>query len=317
MHIKRNSLNIIYSSQLIIITILILFSGSIFGSGKIQGKITDLGGDPLIGANVLVNGIAVGASTDTKGDFIILNVPPGSYSLTASYIGYESVTVTDVNVISNRTVKVDFELPVRTIQQEEIVVKAERPIIDKDLTSSEQIITSENLEKSGQRTIMDVLETQAGIFSDNSNLAWQRGRTQAYFRGSSKVQAVYMIDNLSVNSGLVSDNYSGFNTSTIEQISVLTGGYNAEYGEGRSAVINIISKEAYEGIHGNIISRMRPAGVYHFGRNMYSNENNDYIITGIDYWTLQSRDVNSRYYQMNPDSLLQAWRKETTPNDVL
>ena len=52
------------------------------------------------------------------------------------------------------------------------------------------------------------------------------------------------VDNLSVNSGMVSDNYTGFNTSTIEQISVLTGGYNAEYGEGRSAVVNIVSKEA-------------------------------------------------------------------------
>ena len=62
---------------------------------------------------------------------------------------------------------------------------------------------------------------------------------------------------------------------------------------------------------------MRPAGVYHFGRNIYSTENNDYISTGIDYWTQQSQDVNSRYYQASPDSLLEAWRKQTTPNDAL
>lgn len=117
-----------------------------------------------------------------------------------------------------------------------------------------------------------------------------------------------MVDNLSVNSGLVSDNYTGFNTSTIEQISVLTGGYNAEYGEGRSAVVNIISKEAPKGIHGTLITRMRPAGVYHFGRNMYSTENNDYKNAGIDYWTQQSQDENSRFYLKNPDSLLNAWR---------
>ncbi|MCK7518797.1 MAG: Plug domain-containing protein [Ignavibacteriales bacterium] len=168
---------------------------------------------------------------------------------------------------------------------EGVVIVAERPVVDKDLTASEQIVTSELLEKSGSRSIQEALVKLPGIFSDNSNLAWQRGSTKGYVRGSSNVQALLMIDNLSVNSGMVSDNYTGFNTSTIEQISVLTGGYNAEYGEGRSAVINIVSKEAPRGIHGTVIGRVRPAGVYHFGRNIYSTENNDYISTGIDYWT--------------------------------
>ncbi|MFA6978543.1 MAG: carboxypeptidase-like regulatory domain-containing protein [Ignavibacteriaceae bacterium] len=287
-------------------------------SGKISGRIIEkANGEPLIGANILVKGLKIGASTDVNGDYFILNVPPGTYTLTASMLGYEPVSISNVSIIIDRTTTQNFILDTKLIEQKLVVIVAERPVVDKDLTASEQIITSKVLENSGARTINDVLETQAGIFSDNSNLAWQRGSTKGYVRGSSIVQAVYMIDNLSVNSGLVSDNYSGFNSSTIEQISVLTGGYNAEYGEGRSAVVNIVSKEAPEGIHGTVLGRMRPAGVYHFGRNMYSNENNDYKSTGIDYWTLQSQDENSRFYQMNPDSLLGAWRKQTTPNDVL
>lgn len=286
--------------------------------GKIAGRITDkTTSEPVVGANVTIMDLKMGAATDVNGEYFILNINPGTHTLVISMLGYESVSKTSVGVIVDRTTIVNAALTPTLIEGEMITVVAEKPVVDKNLTASEQVVTSEVLEKSGVRTIKEVLERQAGIFGDNANLAWERGRTKAYVRGSTIVQAAYMIDNLSVNSGLVSDNYSGFNTSTIEQISVLTGGYNAEYGEGRSAVVNIISKEAPEGIHGTLIGRVRPPGVYHFGRNMYSKENNDYLTTGIDYWTSQSHDVNSRYYQLNPDSLLQAWRKQITPNDVM
>jgi hypothetical protein len=287
-------------------------------TGKISGKVTDKAtGEPLISANVTIKGLKIGAATDVNGDYFILNVPPGTYTLSVSMLGYETINSSNVSIIIDRTTTKNYALNTTLIEGEAVNIVAERPVIEKDLTASEQVVTSKVLDNSGVRTIKDVLETQAGIFSDNSSLAWQRGTTKGYVRGSSMVQAVYMIDNLSVNSGLVSDNYSGFNTSTIEQISVLTGGYNAEYGEGRSAVVNIVSKESPEGFHGIVLGRMRPAGIYHFGRNMYSKENNDYVSTGIGYWTKESQDVNSRFYQKNPDSLLQAWRKQSTPNDVL
>ncbi len=316
----NSTLSLIIKRFITCIALIVLFSNinEAGNTGKIAGKVIDREtGEPLIGANVVLKGLKLGASTDVNGDYFILGIPPGTYTVTASLLGYETINSSNVSVIIDRTTTKNYEMISSLIVGDEVNIIAERPIVDKDLTASEQIVTSKVLDNSGVRTIKDVLETQAGIFSDNSNLAWQRGTTRAYIRGSSIVQAVYMIDNLSVNSGLVSDNYSGFNTSTIEQISVLTGGYNAEYGEGRSAVVNIVSKEAQEGIHGTLLARMRPAGVYHFGRNIYSKENNDYISTGIEYWTQESQDENSRYYNSNPDSLLQAWRQQTTPNDVL
>ena len=214
-------------------------------TGKLAGKITDkTTGEPLIGANVYIQSLNTGASTDLNGNYFILNIPPGTYSISVSMVGYAKLTVNNVSIIIDRTTTENFQLETTTIEVEGVVIVAERPVVDKDLTASEQIVTSELLEKSGSRSIQEALVKLPGIFSDNSNLAWQRGSTKGYVRGSSNVQALLMIDNLSVNSGMVSDNYTGFNTSTIEQISVLTGGYNAEYGEGRSAVINIVSKEA-------------------------------------------------------------------------
>ena len=293
----------------------LLVSGTM---GKIAGRITDkTTGEPIIGAHVVLKGLSAGASTNVNGEYFILNVSPGTYTLIVSMLGYETVNISNVLVAIDRTTTKSVALSSTIIEGEVVNIVAERPVIDKDLTASEQIVTSMAIENSGARTIGEVLVTQPGIFADNSNLAWQRGRTKGYIRGSSNVQAVLMVDNLSVNSGLVSDNYSGFNTSTIEQISVLTGGYNAEYGEGRSAIINIVSKEASSGLHGTLLSRVRPAGEYHFGRNFYSKDNNDYATTGLDYWTAQSNDENSRYYKLNPDSLLTAWRKQITPNDTL
>ncbi len=303
---------------LILIAVLLAtpcFSGTV---GKIAGKVTDkTTGEPLVGVNVTVRDLKIGTISDANGEYFVLNVHPGSYTVVFSMVGYESITNTGVSVLVDRTATVNAKLTASLIEGEAVIVVAERPVVDKNLTASEQIVMGQSMEKAGIRTIKEALESQAGIFGDNSSLAWQRGRTKSYVRGSSAVQSVYMVDNLSVNSGIVSDNYSGFNTSTIEQISVLTGGYNAEYGEGRSAVVNIISKEAPAGIHGTILSRVRPAGVYHFGRNMYSKENNDYASTGLSYWNAQSSDPNSRFFGKNPDSLLTAWRKQITPNDTL
>lgn len=287
-------------------------------TGKITGKVTDKAtGEPLIGASIMLKNMRMGAATDVNGEYFILNIPPGTYTVTISMLGYESVQRTMVEVIIDRTTIQNFSLKAGVIEGEEVLIVAEKPIIDKGLTASEQIVSNKVLEQSGARTIKEVLLRQSGFFQDNTALAWQRGITKSYVRGSSATQAVYMMDNLSVNSGLVSDNYSGFNTSSIEQISVQTGGYNAEYGEGRSAVINIVSKEAISGLHGSLNVRVRPEGVYHFGPNMYSHENNDYVSTGIDYWTRLSQDANSQFYRRDPDSLLAAWRKQTTPNDTL
>ncbi|MBI4429172.1 MAG: TonB-dependent receptor, partial [Ignavibacteriales bacterium] len=225
--------------------------------------------------------------------------------VTISMIGYRTVTKTDVLVNADRTTTLDVMLEPVTLEAGEVVVTAQRPLIVKDLTASEQVLTGQELQKSWVRTVTEAVETQAGVF-------------QSYFRGSSQLQAVYMIDNLATNSGLLSDNYSGFNTSTIQEISVLTGGYNAEYGDARSAVINIVTKEATSGVHGSVLTRMRPAGIYHFGRHIYSKENYDYAFFDLDYWTARSRDtISTQFYGIPPEELLAAWRSQIAPNDTL
>jgi len=289
------------------IALLTFYSVRLYGSsyGKIAGTVFDQQTrEPLVGVNVFIEEVALGASTDGSGAYFILNVHPGTHSIKFRYIGYETLVKTEVMVSADRTTRIDVGLKQTVIEGATVTVTAEREVIEKDLTASEQHVTRKVMDKSCVRTIPEVLETQSGVFQNT-------------FRGSSNLQSVYLMDNVSVNSGLLSDNYTGFNTTMIQEISVFTGGYNAEYGSARSAIVNVVSKEASDAIHGTFLTRMRPAGKYHFGANLYDKDNYDYNHFDHDYWTAESQNIYSAYYGQNPDTLLATWRKQITPNDTL
>jgi len=273
----------------------LLFTSNLLAgvTGKIAGNVFDQSaGEPLLGANVVIDGTTMGASTDEEGFYFIINIPPGVYSVSVSYMGYEKMTKSEVMVIVDRTSSLDFALKSTVIEAKAVTVVAERPVVVKDLTASEQVITTREMDQSWSRTLPEVMETKTGVF-------------QGHLRGGSLVESVYMLDNVSMNSGLLSDNYTGINTSTVQEISVLTGGYNAEYGSAQSGIINIVTKEGVAGIHGTVITRMRPAGKYHLGRNMYSNDNYDWKNFDLAYWAEESQ---------NPDSLLSLWHEQINPD---
>ncbi|NQT64027.1 MAG: carboxypeptidase-like regulatory domain-containing protein [Candidatus Marinimicrobia bacterium] len=289
------------------ILLLVLLPQLVFGGnvGKIFGKITDSEtGEPLIGANITITETYQGATTDVHGDFVIVNIHPGSYTVNVSYIGYESVSMLGVYVTVDNTTYLDNQLSKETIEGSVVTVVAKRHLIDKSHTASKHSVGSESMEKQPVRDMKDVLETQAGIFQNT-------------YRGDSRVNSVILMNGISTNSGLFSDNFSGFNLSAIQEISVMTGGYNAEYGEARAAVINITEKKTAQGIHGSVISRVRPAGKYHFGRNMYSKDNYDITHFDLDYWTTQSENPISKFYQEDPAELLEQWQEQSTPDPTL
>jgi len=280
----------------------ILFAGNV---GKIFGKITDAEtGEPLIGANITINETYQGGTTDASGEFVIVNVDPGSYTVTLSYIGYEAVTLLEVYVTVDNTTYINNELKKQVIEGAVVTVVAERHLIDKSHTASKHSVDSESMEKQPVKDMKDVLETQAGIFQNT-------------YRGDSRVTSVILMNGISTNSGLFSDNFSGFNLSAIQEISVMTGGYNAEYGEARAAVINITEKKTAQGIHGSVITRMRPAGKYHYGRNMYSRDNYDITHYDLDFWTTQSENPVSAHHEKDPQELLALWQAQSTADPIL
>ena len=126
--------------------LLFLLSQTIFAgtTGKISGIITDETGEPMPGVNVMIVGTTMGAASDINGEYFILNIPPGTYSIRATMVGYKPYVVDQVKVITDFTTNINFPMPVATLLlDEEVIVVAERALVQKDQTSKIAIVDSE------------------------------------------------------------------------------------------------------------------------------------------------------------------------------
>ena len=143
-----------------------LFSISylIASGGKITGRITSMETEePLPGVNVVVEEVSLGAATDVNGEYVILNVSPGSYTLRAEYIGYATYRVESLQINTDMTTRQDFILTQEAIKGKVVTVVADRPLVQKDLTASQKIRTSEDIKDMPVESFLGVLTTQAGV----------------------------------------------------------------------------------------------------------------------------------------------------------
>ena len=109
-------------------------------SGKISGTVTDEDGNPLAGANVVLVGTSSGAASGDDGDYYILAVPAGTYSVRVDFIGYKSVIISKVIVSGDLTTDLDYSLAVSAIEGETVEIVAERPIINKSATNTTRLV---------------------------------------------------------------------------------------------------------------------------------------------------------------------------------
>ncbi|MCL4509715.1 MAG: TonB-dependent receptor [Bacteroidetes bacterium] len=259
--------------------ILVLSFVAIAGTtGKITGRVTDAATkEPLIGATIRIEGTRLGAATDLDGYYVIINVPPGTYKLQASMVGYTESMVTNVSVSIDYTTKIDVELNQGTITQKEVTVVAQRPLIRKDLTSSSASVSAEQIQSMPVESFQDILQLQAGVVVGPSG--------DLHVRGGRSGEVSYMIDGVPVT-----DPY-GWNASVqvgsegIQELKLVSGTFNAEYGQAMSGVVDIVTKEggtklggqitAYTGDyvsnHSSIfmnINHLNPLGVYSVQANL-------------------------------------------------
>ena len=207
-------------------------------TGKIVGKIVDIEtGEGLIGANVLVEGTSLGAATNVNGEYIILNVSPGSYSIAARYIGYQTITKSNIKVSTNVTTEVNFELPSDTYELDVVEIVAPKPLINKNLTNSVNIIRSEDIENLPVRGINNVVSTQAGVVNKGGNL---------YVRGGRLDEVAFYIDGVLVNNPLLGGTTTEGIINAVEEIQVQAGGYPAEFGGANAGIISATTKTGQE-----------------------------------------------------------------------
>ncbi len=235
-------------------------------TGKIVGTVTNAStGEALPGANVIVVGTYLGAATDTDGHFTILNVSPGVYDLQVSVIGYKKVTKTEVRVSIDRISSVNFALEPTVIEGEEVVVVAERDILHKEVPNTQQVVTTAQIiETAGVRTINNYLEKQPGI----------TGANHLEIRGGSAEQTGALVDGMTMVDVRMGRAESTIPLSAVEQVSLVTGGFNAEYGNFRSGLINITTKSGDKSAyHGRASFTRNLPGMKRFGKSMYDTDN--------------------------------------------
>lgn len=226
-------------SEIVIIKVLSFFlflsSYSLAQRSKIEGVIKDAVTDEaLIGANVIILNTNLGAATDIEGKYFILNVPVGTYQLQASMIGYSKKLVVDVVVSLDRVAKIDFELSSEAIQQEEVIVTAERNVLHREVSGTQIVATNDQIEKvAGVREISSYLMLQPGVSVENGFIS---------IRGGSADQTGTFVNGISYTNAAVGNAETSIPLSAIDQVSVLSGGFNAEYGNFRSGLINIVTK---------------------------------------------------------------------------
>jgi outer membrane receptor protein involved in Fe transport len=227
--------------------LVLLFAVTIIGSvlfagqtGKVSGYVTDETGNPVLGANVILEGTYYGAATDENGYYYIINVAPGKYTLKVSSIGYQTVKVTNVRINIDKTTRIDVKLREQSVSLgKEVVVTAKKPLITKDLTSTSATVSSEEIKQMPVEDMNQVVNLQAGV-------------VDGHFRGGRSGEVAYLVDGIPVN-----DAYNGgmsvqVENNSIRQLEVISGTFNAEYGQAMSGIVNIVTQDAGLKYSGNV-----------------------------------------------------------------
>lgn len=216
-------------------------------TGKLVGKVTDkANGEALIGVNIQLMGTSLGAATDMDGTYIILQISPGNYTVEIQYLGYRTQKIENVSISIDLTTQLNIELQSEAMEFDEVVmVIAEKELITRDMTASQSVVGEKEIEALPVQELEDVLVVQAGV---------TQGRDGGlHIRGGRSEEISYMVDGVQV-----SDGYSGamaveVENNSVQELQVITGTFNAEYGRALSGIVNIVTKDGGDQIRGSAI----------------------------------------------------------------
>jgi len=235
---------LIWCVSITVLSVVIVSDNVLAGqTGKIAGKVTDAATkEPLIGASVVLEDSQTGAATDVDGYYFISNISPGTYTVTVSSIGFRKAVVKNVIVKIDLTTELNVKLESTVINLgTEVIIQAERPLVQKDLTSSSVTVSSDEMKVMPVENITQVINLQAGVVG-------------GHFRGGRSGEVAYLIDGVTINNpangnvGVVLDN------SAVREMEVISGTFNAEYGQAMSGVVNIVTQDGGQRFTGMVSS---------------------------------------------------------------
>lgn len=219
------------STPVLIIALLIMNSICCFGQfGEIRGTVTDTTGFPLPGATVTwkVNGSIKGAITDANGGYLIKPLLPGFYDLEISYVLYKKQLISDIPVSAEKATYADARL-VPDNKLPEIVIKWQDPMIDKGSVAPMTSIKAEAIEQSVARDVISFVATAPGVYQKDEG-------GSINIRGSRDNNTLFIVDGIKMTGPF------SIPKGAIAEISVLTGGIPAQFGDLTGGVVIITTK---------------------------------------------------------------------------
>lgn len=254
-----------------VLAILMVFPACVYAqaTGKIVGVVTDVKtNQPLAGTNVLIEGTVMGAAADADGVFIILNVPVGTYDVSASIISHKKLTVQEVRVLSGVTTDLSFQLEESVIRGQEVTVVAERRLFEKSVTSSVSLATSDELENMPVRGVGNVISNMAGVITQDGSV---------HVRGGRPHEVKFLVGGVSTSLPTTNVNVMTIIHEAIEEIQVFAGGYTADMGNANAGIVKTEIKGGTQNLKGSLEFRTdgfrdpalgkRVLGTYNYGHN--------------------------------------------------
>jgi hypothetical protein len=312
---------------LLLVFLAITFCATAFaGGGKITGKVTEKKtGEPALAASIVLTHVLqdgketqlpvqMGATTDVNGYYVILNVPPGEYTIKTSSIGFSTVITKGVKVDPDRTIKLDLVLEESTIGLNEIVVTAKQEVIKADVSGTQEIISADKISVLPIVRVDEYFGKLKGVQLSSSSDGYG-----LVIRGGAIRETDIRLDGSSLQDPRSGNSYLGFNSTSINEIQLITGGFQAKYGGIRSGLLDVKTKDgSRERYTASIKADFTPKNQFRFfGKNPYDIIYDVY--TGKYAWTgvpLDSTGLPADKSIPEDFKDFKGWKKTTTPNPL-
>lgn len=235
----------------VVVLPLIAFAGT---TGTLSGVVTNEKKEPLPGVNVRIVGQRLGAMTDEQGRYTIVGIPGGvSYNVQYNLLGHGPVVVQNVSIVADFTTTQNASLKTEAVQMEEVRVESTRPLLQRDATGSARFLPSEELRRMPVRGYKDAAAQQTGIVNFQRNIDTENSNSPTLIiRGGRPNETAYYVDGFSQQDPLTGNSTTTINSNAIEEVVVMSGGFNAEYGRIMSGVVNVVTKEGGDRYSGTL-----------------------------------------------------------------
>ena len=244
-----------WAMRLLITSVLVSSAALAFAgtTGKLSGRVTTDKKEPLPGVNVRIDGQRLGAITDDQGEFFIIGIPAGTYTVRMNLVGYTGYAASNVAVSPDFTTGLNASLKAEALQLGEVHVDATRPLLQKDATGTTRFLSADDIQKLPTRGYRDAAAQQTGVvnFARNIDNESQNNNT-LIIRGGRPNETAYFVDGVSQQDPLTGTSSTSISNSAIEEVVVLTGGFNAEYGRIMSGAVNVVTREGGQKYFGSV-----------------------------------------------------------------